>query len=145
MKLMMVMIRRLDNGVLVFFVFYRCSRSAQDTGDIGKAGFVRLVGVAAQFGFDRAQLLSAGPFQVVLLAVPKDDSLVLVRVSPPRQNFSAVPPFLPYFLCMRCDIPAWSGSRCRSAAACFRYRATLRWCSASVLANRWPPWLLLTK
>lgn len=139
MKLMMVLIRRLEKRVLMFLVFYRCSRGAQDTGDIGNARFVRLGGAAAQFSFDRAKLLGAGPFQVVLLAITKDDSLVLVRVTPPRQNFSAVPPFLPYFVCARCDIPALSGSRCRSAAACFRYRATLRWCSASVLANRWPP------
>ena len=47
MKLMMVLIRRLDNTVLVLFVFYRRSCSAKDTGDIGNARFVRPVGVAA--------------------------------------------------------------------------------------------------
>jgi hypothetical protein len=144
-ELVMVLNCRLDEGVLGFFVFHRCSRSTQDTGDIGKARFVLLVGAAAEFGFDRAKLPGAGTFQVMLLAISQDDSLVLVRVTPPRQNFSALPPFLPYFLCVSCVVPALSGARCRSAAACFRYRATLRWCSASVLANRWPPWLLLTK
>ena len=92
MKLMMVLIRRLEKRVLMFLVFYRCSRGAQDTGDIGNARFVRLGGAAAQFSFDRAKFLGAGPFQFVLLAITKDDSLVLVRVTPPRQNFSAVPP-----------------------------------------------------
>ena len=144
-QFMVVRSGKLSNQIFMSRIFHRRSCRAQDTGDIGKARFVLLVGAAAEFGFDRAKLPGAGTFQVMLLAISQDDSLVLVRVTPPRQNFSALPPFLPYFLCVSCVVPALSGARCRSPPTCFRYRATLRWCSASVRANRWPPWLLLTK
>jgi hypothetical protein len=132
-----MMIRRggLLNRIFISRIFHSRSCRAQDAGDIGKARSVMVVRASAQFSLNGAKFPRAGSFQVVLFAVSQDDSLVLVRVKPPRQNSCALPPFLPYFLCVRCEIPALSGARCRSAAACFRYRATLRWCSASVLAK----------
>lgn len=45
-----------------------------------------VVGTATQFGFNGMKLPGAGSFQVVLFAISQDDSLVLVRVTPPRQN-----------------------------------------------------------
>jgi hypothetical protein len=56
-----------------------------------------VAGTATQFGFDGMKLPGAGSFQVMLFTISQDDSLVLVRVTPPRQNFSALPPLLPYF------------------------------------------------
>ena len=118
------------------WIFHPGPCIAQNTCDIGQARLVMVIRAAAQFSFDSMKLTGAGSFQVMLFAISQDNSLVMIRVTPPRQNFPALPPFLPYFLCMRCGVSALSGAGCRSAAACFRYRATLRRCSASVAANR---------
>lgn len=52
-----------------------------------------VVGTPVQFSFDGAEFPCTGPFQVVLFAISQDDSLVLIRVTPPRQNFWGIASF----------------------------------------------------
>lgn len=52
-----------------------------------------VVGTATQFGFDGTKLPAAGSFQVMLFTISQDDSLVLVRVTPPPAEFFGVASF----------------------------------------------------
>lgn len=52
-----------------------------------------IVRAPMEFGFDSTEFTSPRPFNIMLLTVSKNDSLVLIRVAPPRQNFVGVASF----------------------------------------------------
>lgn len=90
----------LDRGFFLFCEFNLCSCSPQDTGNIRKTRLVMIVRTSMKFSFDSAEVTCPRPLNVMLFTVSKNDFFVLIRVTPPRQNFVGIASF-PALLCVR--------------------------------------------